>query len=60
MGFGDHSIGNVLDIAFASMNGIKLGLVNIKAQYLDADFGKANGQRQADVAQANDTDDGVA
>jgi hypothetical protein len=56
---GGNAVGaDMLDIALAGHQGINLALVDVKAQYLVAHFGKTQHQRQADIAQADNADDG--
>ncbi len=52
--------GQALDVALAVVEQIDLVRVDVKAQYLAAGFGKAQCQRQSDIAKAVDADGGLA
>ena len=43
--------GNVLEIAFAAVDGVRLGGVDVEAQHLEADLAGRHANRQADVAE---------
>jgi hypothetical protein len=56
---GGNAVGtDMLDIALAGHQGVNLALVDVKAQNLVAYFGKTQHQRQADIAQTDNADNG--
>lgn len=59
-GGGDAVGGDMFDIALAGVDFFNLAGVNINAQYLEADTAEAQQQRQADIAQADNGDGGLA
>ncbi|BCH63985.1 hypothetical protein RvVAT039_12010 [Agrobacterium vitis] len=51
--FAQNMLRHGLDIACPGLDGIDLGGVDIKAHYCETGLGNADGQRQADIAEAD-------
>ena len=52
----DHRVGDVPDVTFAALESVDLDRVDVKPQNGDPAVAERSGQRQADVAQADDPD----
>ena len=52
----DHRVGDVPDVAFSALEPGDLDRVDVEPQYRDPLLAESPGQRQADVAQADDPD----
>ena len=59
-GFFDSRAVDVGDVAFAAVERLDFGGIHIKAQDAETFFGVGQRQRQADVSQADDADEGLA
>jgi hypothetical protein len=59
-GAGDVGGLDVVDIAFPAVQALDLGAVDVDAEHAEARLGIAQGQGQADIAEADDADHGAA